>query len=67
MGYSDHTDSTGSKNSLRVEQPPSELSSVLSDVTETLLSCRNEQCGGHTCYLVCMDMGAAPGFGLRIL
>ena len=34
------------KNSLRVEQPPSELRSVLCDVNETPLSCRSEQCGG---------------------
>ena len=39
------TESTERKNSLRVEQPPSELRSVLCDVNETLLSCHSEQCG----------------------
>ena len=45
MGYSDHTESTDSKKSLQVEQPPSELRSALCDVNETSLSCRSEQCG----------------------
>ena len=31
-GYSDHTESTESKDSLRVEQPPSKLRSALCDV-----------------------------------
>ena len=34
------------KNSLRVEQPPSELRSALCEVNETSLSCRSEQSGG---------------------
>ena len=45
-GYSDCTESTKSKHSLRVEQPPSELRSALCDVNETPLSCRSEQCEG---------------------
>ena len=49
-GYSDHTESTESKNSLRVEQPPSELNSALCDVNETSLSCRSEQCGENAHY-----------------
>ena len=48
--FSDHTESTESKNSLRVEQPPSVLLSALCDVNETSLSCRSEQCEGHTRY-----------------
>ena len=46
-GYSDHTESTESKISLLVEQPPSELRSALCEVNDTSLS---EQCGGHTHY-----------------
>ena len=34
----------------RVEQHASELRSALCDVNETPLSCRSEQCGGHTYY-----------------
>ena len=45
MSYSNHTETTESKHSLRVEQPPSELRSALCDVNETPLSCRSEQCG----------------------
>ena len=41
--------------------------SALCDVNETLLSCRIEQCGGHTRYQVYMDMDAAAGFDLRML
>ena len=44
--YSDHTESTESKNYLQVEQPPSELRSALCDVNGTPLSCRSEQWGG---------------------
>ena len=44
-GYSDHTEWTERKNSLRVEQTPSELHLALCDVNETSLSCCNEQCG----------------------
>ena len=46
MDYSDHTESTESKNSLRFEQLPSEERSALCDVNETLLSCRSEDCWG---------------------
>ena len=54
-GYSDHTESTESNHSLRVEKnPPSELCSAFYDVNEMLLSCRSEQCGD-------MDMDAAAG------
>ena len=48
--YSDHTESTDSKTSQRVEQPPSELRSALCDVNETPLSCCSVQCRGHTRY-----------------
>ena len=43
---------------------------ALSGVNETPLSCRSEQCGGHTRCLVYMDMDyvyAVAGFDLRIL
>ena len=67
MDYSDHTESTGSKNSVRVEQPPSELRSALSAVNETPLSCHSEQWEGHTHYYVYMDMDAPAGVDIRIL
>ena len=47
MCYSNNTESTESKDFLRVEQPPSELRSALCGVNETSLSCRSEQCGGQ--------------------
>ena len=61
MGYSNHTESTESKTSLRVEQPPSELRSALCDVNETPLSCRSEQYG----LTYRLEMDAAAGFALR--
>ena len=69
--YIDHTESNESNNSLRMEQPPSELRSELCDVNETPLSCRclavANSAGNISRYYVYMDMDAAAGFDLRIL
>ena len=63
--YSDHSESTESKTSQRVEQPPAEL--ALCDANETPMSCCSVQCGGHISCKVYMAMDAAAGLDLRIL